>query len=73
MTYRFLPHTADIKVVFEAETLQELFADGTALMSGLLAGSSPVEARTERTVRNRLRRALEHLTQALLRSTEASS
>lgn len=28
---------------------------------------------TERTVRNRLQRALEHLTQALLRSTEASS
>jgi SHS2 domain-containing protein len=51
LTYRFLPHTADIKVAFEAETLEELFADGTALMSGLLAGSSLVEQRTERTVR----------------------
>lgn len=50
MTYRFLPHTADIKVAFEAQTLEELLTDGATVLRGLLAGESSVEAQEERAV-----------------------
>ncbi len=48
MTYRFLPHTADIKVAFEAETVDGLLVDGATVLRGLLAGESPVRSREER-------------------------
>ena len=50
MTHRFLPHTADIKVAFETDTLEALFVEATEVMRGLLAGTSPVEPREERLV-----------------------
>ena len=50
MTHRFLPHTADIKVAFETDTLEALFIEATAVMRGLLAGTSPVEPRDQRLV-----------------------
>ena len=50
MTYRFLPHTADIKVAFETDTLEALLVEATEVMRGLLAGTSPVEPREERLV-----------------------
>ena len=48
VTHRFLPHTADIKVAFETDTLEALFVEATEVMRGLLAGTSPVELREER-------------------------
>ena len=50
MTYRFLPHTADIKVAIEAQTFEELLADATVIVRGLLAGEGGVEAREDRSV-----------------------
>ena len=50
MTHRFLPHTADIKVAFETDTLEALLVEATEVMRGLLAGTSPVELREERLV-----------------------
>lgn len=50
MTHRFLPHTADIKVAFETDTLEALLVEATKVMRGLLAGTSPVEPREERLV-----------------------
>jgi SHS2 domain-containing protein len=50
VTYRFLPDTADIKVAFEAETVDELLVEATVVMRGLLAGESPVQGREEREV-----------------------
>ncbi len=50
MTYRFLPHTADIKVAFETDTLEALLVEAAEVMRGLLAGASPVELREERLV-----------------------
>ncbi len=48
--YRFLPHTADIKVAIEAASFEELLADATDIMRGLLAGEGRVDAREERQV-----------------------
>ncbi|MDH3292406.1 MAG: archease [Gemmatimonadota bacterium] len=48
MAYRFLPHTADIKVAFEAESLDALLMDGLVVLRWLLAGESPVESRERR-------------------------
>ena len=48
MTHRFLPHTADIKVRLEAETLEALLVEAAEVMRGLLAGTSPVEPREDR-------------------------
>ncbi len=50
MTYRFLPHTADIKVAIEAASFEDLLADATAIVRGLLAGEGSVEPREERRV-----------------------
>jgi len=50
VTHRFLPHTADIKVAFETDTLEALFVEATEVMRGLLAGASLVEPRDERLV-----------------------
>lgn len=50
MTYRFLPHTADIKVAIDAGSFEELLADATAVVRGLLAGEGGVEVRQERRI-----------------------
>ena len=42
MTYRFLPHTADVLVELEAPSLDELFLETTNVACYLLAGDSPV-------------------------------
>jgi SHS2 domain-containing protein len=42
MTYRYLPHTADIKVAIEAPTLEALFGDAVTVVRHLLVGRSPV-------------------------------
>ncbi|NIM48139.1 MAG: hypothetical protein GTN78_20670 [Gemmatimonadales bacterium] len=51
MTYRFLPHTADIRVAIEAPSLELLFAEATEVMRQLLAGDSPVESHLRHPVR----------------------
>jgi SHS2 domain-containing protein len=50
VTYRFLPHTADIKVAIEAASFEELLADATVVVRGLLAGEGSVEPREEHRV-----------------------
>jgi len=50
VTHRFLPHTADIKVAFEAESLDALLAEGLVVLRGLLAAESPVEPRERRAI-----------------------
>lgn len=50
MTYRFLPHTADIRVAIEATSFEGLFEDATIVMRGLLAGEHRVEPREKRHV-----------------------
>jgi len=50
VTYRYLPHTADIRVAIEACSLEELFHDGLAIARQLFVGQSPVERRTENMV-----------------------
>jgi SHS2 domain-containing protein len=47
VTYRFLPHTADIKVAIDAATFDEVLADGVAVMRLLLTGHSPVVPREQ--------------------------
>ncbi len=48
MTYRYLPHTADIKVAIEGNSFAELLADGLLVTRQLLAGDHPVQPREER-------------------------
>lgn len=44
VTYRFLPHTGDIRVAIEAPTLESLYADATEIVRQLLV-DGPVEER----------------------------
>ncbi len=48
MTYRYLPHTADIKVAIEGRSFEELLADGVLITRELLAGVAPVVPREKR-------------------------
>ena len=50
MTYRFLPHTADILVEIEAPTFAELLQEASAVARRLLAGESAVAASVARPV-----------------------
>lgn len=47
MTYRFLPHTADLKVEIQAADLPRLFEDACDLVRELLAGESKVRTGIE--------------------------
>ena len=47
MVYRYLPHTADIKVEFHATDLAELFGDACELMRELVAGEGTVNTTAE--------------------------
>ena len=51
MPYRFLPHTADLRVTIESGNFDELIADGVLLMRELLAGAAPVGPREMRPIR----------------------
>jgi SHS2 domain-containing protein len=48
VTYRYLPHTADIKVAIEGRSFDELLADGVLITRELLAGEGPVVPREKR-------------------------
>ncbi len=50
VTYRFVPHTADVKVELVAGSLEELFRDAARLVRELVAGSAPVRSTEERAV-----------------------
>lgn len=50
MPYRFLPHTADLRVTIESGSFDELIADGVLLMRELLAGAAPVDPRETRPI-----------------------
>lgn len=50
MPYRFLPHTADLRVTIESGNFDELIADGVLLMRELLAGAAPVGPREMRPI-----------------------
>ena len=45
MTYRYLPHTADIRVALASPTLEGLLQDALAVSRQLFVGESVVEAR----------------------------
>lgn len=51
MTYRYLPHTADIKVAIEAPTFEAALLDALTLTRQLLVGTSPVESGEQHLVR----------------------
>ncbi len=49
MTYRFLPHTADICIEIESQSLEDLFQEATVIVRTLLGGDTaaePAEARS---------------------------
>lgn len=48
MTYRLLPHTADLRVALEAPSFEALLQDVVALVRELAVGSSSVEPRASR-------------------------
>ena len=50
MTYRFLPHTADIRVAFRAADLAGLLQDAVDVSRTLFVGESAVEDRERRRV-----------------------
>jgi SHS2 domain-containing protein len=50
VTYRFLPHTADVKVAIDGRSFEELLADGVLIARELLAGAGPIEPREERRI-----------------------
>ncbi len=50
MSYRHLPHTADIKIEITAPSLEQVFQDATALLRELTVGSTGVEVRERRDV-----------------------
>jgi len=50
VAYRFLPHTADVRVALESDSLPGLLRDGVAVLRVLLVGESPVEERLESSV-----------------------
>jgi SHS2 domain-containing protein len=47
MVYRYLPHTADIKVEFQAVDLAQLFGDACQLVRELVAGDGEVRTTVE--------------------------
>jgi SHS2 domain-containing protein len=51
VTYRYLPHTADIMVAIDAPSFEALFHDGVRLTRQLLVGTSPVESGERHPVR----------------------
>ena len=48
MTHYSLPHTADIRIAFEAATFGELLQEGLVVMRHLLAGEITVQSRDSR-------------------------
>ncbi|UCG88618.1 MAG: archease [Gemmatimonadota bacterium] len=50
MTYRFLPHTADVIVEIEATSLANVFREATSVVSHLVAGDTNVDATESRAV-----------------------
>lgn len=46
MTYRFVPHTADIRASIEAPTLRGLLEDLVQVLRELVAGDRPVQSRS---------------------------
>ncbi len=48
MTHYSLPHTADIRIAFEAATFGELLQEGLVAVRQLLAGETAVESRDTR-------------------------
>ncbi|HEX9580670.1 MAG TPA: archease, partial [Gemmatimonadales bacterium] len=51
MTYRWLPHTADVRAYLEAATLRGVLEDATAVVRELLVGASAVTPAETRTIR----------------------
>lgn len=50
MTYRFVPHTADIRVSIEAPTFRGLLEDLVQVLRELVAGDGPVKPTTGRLI-----------------------
>lgn len=50
MTFRFLPHTADIRVCIEAPTFRALLEDLVQVLRQLTAGDRPVQPRAARVI-----------------------
>lgn len=50
MTYRFVPHTADIRVSIEAPTFRGLLEDLVQVLRELVAGDRPVQPRAGRVI-----------------------
>lgn len=50
MTYRYLPHTSDIRVAITGSDMAEVFTEATRLVRELLVGQSPVRAEQARSI-----------------------
>lgn len=50
MSYRLLPHTADLRAALDAASLDELYEDGAALVREILVGQSVVRGHEERLI-----------------------
>jgi SHS2 domain-containing protein len=50
VTYRFLPHTADIRATIDAPTFRRLLEDLVQVLRELVAGDPPVEPRSGRLI-----------------------
>ena len=50
MTYKFVPHTADIRITFRATSWHELLGDGLRLVRELVVGSGEVEPNQQRQI-----------------------
>ncbi len=49
--YRYLDHTADLRIAVEAETLEGLFVEGAAALFDIIVGLESIEVREFREVR----------------------
>lgn len=50
MSYRLLPHTADLRAELDAPTLDELYASAVALVREIMVGRSPVITSRQRLI-----------------------
>lgn len=50
MTYRYLPHTADIRVAIHGQNLESLLHDGVTISRQLFVGQSLVETNQEQVI-----------------------
>lgn len=48
MTYKFLPHTADVKILVEADTLESAFKDAGSALKEVISGKIKIKELVEK-------------------------